>query len=208
MLRKRFPGMVRAADADSVVAPLPFMRPPHHSGTVALRSGTLALLIPLLALLANSAHAGGVQGRVQARIMENVRQENITDGWRDVRVTSISSSSWNGEMASSQSATDVTLKMLGLSMVNNDSQLLEEVQKTGMQEGDSYNGLARSRSFDGMTMADPVIRLLTSEGSSATRLTASGSDLSVTDARMIDRYNSSNFSREEGADSSSFGGTF
>jgi hypothetical protein len=200
--------MVRAADADSVVAPLPPMRPPHHSGTVALRSGTLALLLPLLTLLGDPAQAGGVQGRVQARIMENVRQENITNGWRDVRVTSISSSNWNGEMASSQSATDVTLKMLGLSMVNSDTQFLDEAQKSGMQEGDSYNGLARSRSVDGMTMSDPVIRLLTSEGSSATRLTANGSDRTVTNARMIDRYNSSNFSREEGADSSSFGGTF
>ncbi len=184
------------------------MRPPHHSGTVALRSGTLALLLPLLTLLGDPAQAGGVQGRVQARIMENVRQENITNGWRDVRVTSISSSNWNGEMASSQSATDVTLKMLGLSMVNSDTQFLDEAQKSGMQEGDSYNGLARSRSVDGMTMSDPVIRLLTSEGSSATRLTANGSDRTVTNARMIDRYNSSNFSREEGADSSSFGGTF
>ena len=139
--------------------------------------------------------------------MENVRQENITDGFRDVRVTSVSSSSWSGEMASSQAATDVTLKMLGLSMVNRDSQFLEEAQNTGTQ-GESYDGLARASTVDGMTLADPVIRLLSSEGSSATRLTASGSDLSVTDARMIDRYNSSNFSREEGADSSSFGSTF
>jgi len=169
--------------------------------------GSFALLIPLLSLLAAPVQAGGVQGKVQARLMENVRQENITDGFRDVRVTSVSSSSWSGEMASSQAATDVTLKMLGLSMVNADSQFLEEAQNTGM-ESDGYNGLARSSSLDGMTMADPVIRLLTSEGSSATRLSASGSDLSVTDARMIDRYNSSNFSREEGADSSSFGGTF
>lgn len=208
MLRKRFPGMVRAADADSAVAPLPFMHPPRFCGNAALRRGARLLLIPLLAVLGAPAQAGGVQGRVQARIMENVRQENITNGWRDVRVTSISSSNWNGEMASSQSATDVTLKMLGLSMVNSDSQLLDEAQKSGSQEGDSYSGLARSRSVDGMTMSDPVIRLLTSEGSSATRLSANGSDRTVTDARMIDRYNSSNFSREEGADSSSFGGTF
>jgi hypothetical protein len=192
--------MVRPADAVGVVAPHPPMhRCRHH--------GSFALLIPLLSLLAAPVQAGGVQGKVQARLMENVRQENITDGFRDVRVTSVSSSSWSGEMASSQAATDVTLKMLGLSMVNADSQFLEEAQNTGM-ESDGYNGLARSSSLDGMTMADPVIRLLTSEGSSATRLSASGSDLSVTDARMIDRYNSSNFSREEGADSSSFGGTF
>lgn len=170
-------------------------------------SGSLALLIPLLSLLAAPAQAGGVQGKVQARLMENVRQENITDGFRDVRINNISNSSWNGEMASSQSATDVTLKMQGLSMVNRDSQFLEEAQNNGTQ-GESYNGLARSGSVDGMTLADPVIRLLTSEGSSATRLTASGSDQNITNARMIDRYNSSSFSREEGADSSSFGSTF
>ncbi len=170
-------------------------------------SGSLALLIPLLSLLAAPAQAGGVQGKVQARLTENVRQENITDGFRDVRVHNISSSSWSGEMASSQSATDVTLKMLGLSMVNRDSQFLEEAQNNGTQ-GESYDGYARSSSVDGMSLADPVIRLLTSEGSSATRLTASGSDQNITNARMIDRYNSSSFSREEGADSSSFGSTF
>ena len=172
------------------------------------RVGLLATLLPLFTLLVEPAKAGGLQGRVQSRLQETVRQENITDGFRDMRVVSTSTSNWNGEMSSAQASSDVTLKMLGLSMQNVDSQSLDETRNTEQMNTDSYSGIASFDTYDGMALANPVIRLLTSEGANTTRITASGSDMTSTDARMVDRFNSTSYTREEGADSSSFGSTF
>lgn len=172
------------------------------------RAGLLTTLLPLFTLLMEPAKAGGLQGRVQSRLQETVRQENITDGFRDMRMVSTSTSTWNGEMSSAQASSDITLKMLGLTIHTIDGQTLDETRNTEQMNTDSYSGIATFDTYDGMALANPVIRLLTSEGANTTRITASGSDMTSTDARMIDRFNSTSQTREESSDSSSFGSTF
>lgn len=167
-----------------------------------------ALLLTLPLLTPAPVRAGGLEGRFDSRIVGNTSTENITNGYRNISLLRESRTNWSGESLTTQSTANMTLQLNGL--LSSSLTRIEELQTGSSQPGaaDQASGTGRSFIRDLMKVENPVINLATSTGSSQSRITATGSDYSLTNAHMVDSFNSSSTTSSFGGESSSFGQTF
>lgn len=177
----------------------PLMQPLFAASALLL---TLPLMTPL------SARAGGLEGRFDSRIVGNTSTENITNGYRNISLLRESRTNWSGESLTNQSTANMTFQLDGL--LSSSLTRIEELQTGSLQSGteDQASGTGKSLIRNLMQIENPVINLSTSTGSSQSRITATGSDYSWTNAHMVDSFNSSSTMNSYGSESSNFGQTF
>jgi hypothetical protein len=167
-----------------------------------------ALLLSLQLLVPSLAQAGGLEGRIDSRIVGNTSTENITNGYRNINLIKESRSSWAGESLTSQTTSNMTLQLDGL--LTSSLSRIEESQSEALQPGgaEQVSGMASGLVRELVRMENPVINIATSTGTSQSRITASGTDYSWMNAHLVDSFNSSSSSSAFGGESSTFGQTF
>jgi hypothetical protein len=167
-----------------------------------------ALLLSLPMLAPCLAQAGGLEGRIDSRIIGSTSTENITNGYRNINLIRESRSSWAGESLTSQTTSNMTLQLDGL--LTSSLTRIEETQSESVQPGaaEQASSMGSGLVRDLVRMENPVINITTSTGSSQNRITASGTDYSWMNAHMVDSFNSSSTSSAFGGESSTFGQTF
>jgi hypothetical protein len=167
-----------------------------------------ALLLGFSLLAPSLARAGGLEGRIDSRIVGSTSTENITNGYRNINLIKESRSSWAGESLTSQTTSNMTLQLDGL--LTSSLSRIEETQDESLQPGgvEQVTSMGRGLVRELVRMEDPVINISTSTGTSQSRITASGTDYSWMNAHFVDTFNSSSSSSSFGGESSTFGQTF
>lgn len=166
------------------------------------------LLLSLPLLVSSPVSAGGLEGRLDSRVVGSTSMENITNGYRNISFIKESRSSWEGESLTAQTTSTMTLQLDGL--LTSALSRFDRSQSGSSQDGAAEQASASSSGLvrDLVRLEDPVFNLSTSTGASQSRIKASGSDYSLLNAHMVDSFNSSSSASAFGVESSSFGQTF